>query len=71
MNHVADALLHVISSVRGARARLRHEPGQTLAENSILITVVAVGVTVTAILFFSTNLAGAFDSVTACFSETC
>ncbi len=51
--------------------RLRLEDGQTLAEYSLLVTVVAVGVTVFALLLFRTALAGAFESAAACFSGTC
>lgn len=71
MNYVALALFHVITGVRETRARLRYETGQTLAEYSVVITVVAVGVTVAALLLFSTAVAGAFDSATACFTGAC
>lgn len=47
---------------------LRRDCGQTLAEYSILLTLVAVGVTAAAVVFFSGALAGLFDSVTACFT---
>ena len=50
---------------------IRNEGGQTLAEYSILLTLVAVGVTVLAVVFFSTALAGMYDSITACFDGAC
>ena len=71
MNYMALALLHLIARLREPRARLSHETGQTLAEYGLVITLVAIGVTVAALLFFSTALAGAFDSATACFTGAC
>jgi len=45
--------------------------GQTLAEYALLITIVAVGVTVAAIVAFSAALGDAFDAVTGCIGGTC
>ena len=55
---------------RAIRA-IRGHSGQTLAEYALLITIVAVGVTVAAMVVFSTALGDAFDAVTACFAGAC
>ena len=48
------------------------EEGQTLAEYSLILTIIAVGVVVPTMLLFRGALAGAFDSATACISRvTC
>ena len=71
MNYAAHALLQVLARMRQARAGLGNEAGQTLAEYSLIVTLVAVGVTVAALMFFSTAVAGAFDAVTVCFAGSC
>jgi Flp pilus assembly pilin Flp len=49
----------------------RDATGQTLAEYSILVTAVALGLTLLALLVFRDTLAGAFDSVAACLDGSC
>ena len=71
MNYAAHALLQVLARMRQARTGLRSEAGQTLAEYGLIVTLVAVGVTVAALFFFATAVAGAFDGVTACFGGSC
>ena len=71
MNYAAHALLQVLARMREARTGLRYESGQTLAEYSLIVTLVAVGVTVAALMFFRTAVAGAFDGVVACFGGSC
>ena len=61
----------VLSRMLYARHRAANEAGQTLAEYSLIVTVVAVGVVVISVVFFTTALAGAYDSVTACISGGC
>ncbi len=54
------------------RATARGEYGQTLAEYSLIITVIAVGVVVSSMILFRVALGGAFDSATDCISgATC
>ena len=67
MNHIELVLSRILNAARDAA----NEAGQTLAEYSLILTLVAVGVTVISILFFSAALAGAFDSVTACLGNAC
>ena len=50
---------------------LLKERGQTLAEYSLIVAVVAVGVVAMSAMFFSSAVAGTFDSVTACFGGSC
>lgn len=45
--------------------------GQTLAEYGLIITVVAVGVTVMALVFFRTQIAGAFTATANCLDGAC
>ena len=71
MTFAAHALLHILVRMGEARDRLRSEAGQTLAEYGLIVTLVAVGVTVAALFFFATAVAGAFDGVTACFGGSC
>ena len=47
------------------RTKLSHETGQTLAGQSLVVTVVVVGVTLAAFLLFGTELGGAYDGATA------
>ncbi|MCH8007948.1 MAG: hypothetical protein IIC91_03720 [Chloroflexi bacterium] len=46
-------------------AMARGERGQTLAEYSLLLTLIGVGVVVPAMLLFRAALAGAFSDATA------
>ena len=48
------------------RATLRGDYGQTLAEYSLVLTLVAVGVVVPTTILFRNAMAGAFDSATNC-----
>lgn len=71
-----STLVYVWDNVLGAallaRAALRGEYGQTLAEYGLLLTLVAVGVVVPTLILMRTALAGAFDSATDCISRvTC
>ena len=50
------------------RAALLGEEGQTLAEYSLIITVIAVGVVVSSMVVFRTALAGAFEAAAGCIS---
>jgi len=50
---------------------LGSERGQTLAEYSIIISVIAVGVVTLALAAFVPALAGAFDAARSCLDGTC
>lgn len=49
-----------------ARAALPGDEGQTLAEYSLIITVIAVGVVVSSMIVFRTALGGAFETAAGC-----
>lgn len=51
-------------------AIVRGERAQTLAEYSLLLTLVGVGVVVPTMLLFRSALAGAFSDATACILRT-
>jgi len=52
------------------RAHVRGERGQTLAEYSLLLTLIGVGVVVPTMLLFRAALADAFTDATACILRT-
>jgi Flp pilus assembly pilin Flp len=45
--------------------------GQTLAEYSLIVTIIAVGTAVLALIVFRTSLTGAFNSVLSCLDGSC
>ena len=45
--------------------------GQTLAEYSLIVTIIAVATAVLALIVFRTSLAGAFTAVLNCLDGTC
>lgn len=55
----------------GWSRRLIDSRGQTLAEYSLIITIIAVGTVVLATVLFGTALAGAFSSVGNCIDGSC
>ncbi len=71
MNQIELVLKRVLNAPRGAVHGAAHEAGQTLAEYSLILTLVAVGVVAISVVFFTTALAGAYDSVTACLGGSC
>ena len=71
MIFAAHALPQIPVRMGEARDGLRSEAGQTLAEYGLIVTIVAVGVTVAALFFLRTAVAGAFYDVTACFAGSC
>ena len=52
-------------------AGLAGTSGQTLAEYGLIVTLVALGVTLAALIVFRTALSGTFNMVTACFDGSC
>ncbi len=52
-------------------SQVRDEQGQTLAEYSLILSLVAVGVVVMAVTLFSSTIGGTYDSVTACLDGGC
>ncbi len=58
----------IAASAALLRAAIIGEEGQTLAEYSLIITVIAVGVVVTSMVVFRGALAGAFSTAAECIS---
>ncbi len=61
-----DDLATIVTMLRAA---IRGEEGQTLAEHSLIITVIAIGVVVSSMIVFRTGLAAAFTSATDCIAR--
>jgi Flp pilus assembly pilin Flp len=68
---LSDLPLLALAKAQSALHDVRAERGQTLAEYSLIITVVAVGTVLLAILAFRESLAGAFDRGTDCLDGNC
>ena len=68
LNHL---VLQAFTAVQVRVARARNESGQTLAEYSLLITIIAVGVVVLAMIAFRGALAGAYNAATGCLDGSC
>jgi Flp pilus assembly pilin Flp len=66
MTSIALALFARMAAVRN-----RSESGQTLAEYSLIITAIAVGLVLLAMLVFRDALADAFNAATACLDGSC
>jgi len=64
--------------IRGALAGWRawwqtasRQRGQTLAEYSLIATIIAIGMAVLTLIVFRTSLTGAFTSVLSCIDGSC
>ena len=68
LRSVDDALARLPARLLGA---LNAERGQTLAEYSLIVTIVAVAVTVLALVAFRTQIAGAFNDASNCLIGAC
>ena len=55
----------------GWSRRLIDSRGQTLAEYSLIVTIIAIGTTMLALIVFRNSLAGAFNAVLSCLDGTC
>jgi len=62
--HIDDLCLRLLAAAQGQR-------GQTLAEYGLIITVIAVGVTVAAMITFRVQLIAAFNSAATCLDGAC
>lgn len=64
-------ILTALAAWHELRNRLASTRAQTLAEYSLVLTLVAVGVVVPTLILFRGALAGAFDGATACLTSGC
>jgi Flp pilus assembly pilin Flp len=67
-NSIQEWLLLLAARLQAMAGR---ERGQTLAEYGLIITIVAVGVTVLAMITFRTQITGAWNSATTCLNGGC
>ena len=58
----------IVASATLLRAAILGEEGQTLAEYSLIMTVIAIGVVTTSMIVFRGALSGAFTDVANCIS---
>jgi Flp pilus assembly pilin Flp len=63
-----QALLPVVARLR---ERSQAERGQTLGEYSLILALIAVGVTTVGLIAFRTVLAAGFDDFTSCLLDGC
>jgi Flp pilus assembly pilin Flp len=68
---VTDTALRILIALQFAGSRLRAERGQTLAEYSLIITVIAVGTVLLAMIVFRGTLIAAFSSASRCLDGSC
>lgn len=66
-----DVVLRLLCSVQIRFEGLRDERGQTLGEYSLIITTIAVGLVLLAVLVFRSALGGAFSAGTRCLDASC
>lgn len=66
---VEEVLLRGAARVHGLLARA--ERGQTLAEYSLMLTLIAVAVTVAGMIVFRTQIAANFNAVASCLLGSC
>jgi Flp pilus assembly pilin Flp len=66
-----DLLLHALAAGQTLRVRTQDDSGQTLAEYGLIITVIAVGLVLLAMMVFRDALAGAFNAATGCLDSVC
>ena len=63
--------LRVLIGLQSIVSDARDEEGQTLAEYSLIISVIAVGAVLVGMLVFRQALADAFDSASRCLNGSC
>ena len=66
-----DVVLRLLCSVQIRFEHLRDDRGQTLGEYSLIITTIAVGLVLLAVLVFRDALGGAFNAATNCLDGSC
>lgn len=62
-----EALLRLMAGVQGLGSEGARERGQTLAEYGLITALVAVAVTVGALILFRAAILDLFDDITDCF----
>ncbi len=71
MQLLNEALLRVLAGWHGLQARASDEEGQTLAEYGLIMAVIAIAVTVTAVIAFRGAIIAAFNGAVNCLDGSC
>ncbi len=66
-----SASVRMFEALRGLLVRTRDEDGQTLAEYGLIVTLIAVAVTVLALIVFRGALIDSFSAATNCLNGSC
>lgn len=66
-----DLLYRLVFALAGWRNRTASDHGQTMAEYSLILTLIAVGAVLAALIVFGAALADAFSAVAACLDGSC
>ncbi|HYM14320.1 MAG TPA: hypothetical protein VEZ14_02040 [Dehalococcoidia bacterium] len=70
MDMLTAVTLRILGALQGLAAPT-DDDGQTLAEYSLIVGVIAVAIVGIALIVFRTALAGAFNSVLPCLTGSC
>lgn len=68
---LTNAALRILTTLQALKSRTEDDQGQTLAEYSLIISAVAVGVVTIAVIVFRVALIGAWNSASSCLDGTC
>ena len=68
---LTNAALRILISLQTLKSRTEDENGQTLAEYSLIISAIAVGVVTIAVISFRVALIDAWNSAASCLDGTC
>ncbi len=61
----------LLAAIRASGLLTEREQAQTLAEYSLMLTLIAVGVTVAGMIVFRTQITANFTAVTSCLTGSC
>jgi Flp pilus assembly pilin Flp len=68
---LANVVLRLFFAIQGIGTRAGDESGQTLAEYSLIVTVIAVGTVTLSVIVFRDTLSAAFNSTLPCLRGLC
>ena len=68
---LTDVALRVLFAIQGIRIRADDESGQTLAEYSLIVSVIVIAVLVLAVIAFRDTIASSFNSAVPCLKGSC
>ncbi len=68
---ITTVALRLLVALQSMLPDARDENGQTLAEYSLIISVIAIGAVLLGMIVFRDALAGAFNRASACLNSSC